>query len=131
MNDLHDFLRKHHACNDGLAWLRERPEITTLRKLWLRDDLPPHYRVWLATRPGVLSEAASLRFGCWCARRVQHLMAYPRGIAALDAVDAYLRGEITREQLDAAASATAGAAALAAQAQYLRDQHPNLFRGTP
>lgn len=57
-------------------------------------------------------------YAVWCARQVQHLMADPRSIAALDVAERYANGNATASELDAAKAAAwnaAGAAAGAAE----------------
>ena len=41
-------------------------------------------------------------YAVWCARQVQHLMADPRSLAALDVAERYANGEATAEDLQAA-----------------------------
>jgi hypothetical protein len=49
-------------------------------------------------------------YAVWCARQVQHLMADPRSVAALDVAERFANGQATADEL-AAAGAAAGAAA--------------------
>ena len=58
-------------------------------------------------------------FAVRCARQVQHLMADPRSIAALDVAERFANGEATKTELDAASDA-ARAAAWDAQSNELR-----------
>ena len=44
-------------------------------------------------------------FAVWCVRQVAHLMADERSLRALDAAEAYARGEVGEEELDAALAA--------------------------
>jgi hypothetical protein len=46
-------------------------------------------------------------FAVWCARRVQHLMADARSVAALDVAERHARGEASDAELEAAAVAAA------------------------
>jgi hypothetical protein len=48
-------------------------------------------------------------YAVWCARRVQHLMADPRSIAALNVAERFARGEASGEELAAAEAAAASA----------------------
>lgn len=54
-------------------------------------------------------------FGVACARQVQHLMADPRSLAALDVAERFANGEATTEELSAARSAAWSAAESAAE----------------
>jgi len=53
-------------------------------------------------------------YAVWCARRVQHLRADPRSIAALDVAERYAQGEATDAELTAAWAAARAAAWAAA-----------------
>jgi hypothetical protein len=68
-------------------------------------------------------------FAVWCARRVQHLLADPRSVAALDVAERHARGEASDEELASAvvaarasaeASVEAWAAAAAATAAVVK-----------
>ena len=50
-------------------------------------------------------------YAVWCARRVEHLMTDPRSVAVLDVAERYARGEVSDEELRAAACAAVWAAA--------------------
>ena len=83
--------------------------------LWCLRAMPEHDRHWRL-------------YAVWCARQVQHLMADPRSIAALDVAERHATGAATDAELGAAweaAVAAAGAAAWeaagAAQAARLRE----------
>ena len=54
-------------------------------------------------------------FAVWCARRVQHLMADPRSVAALDVAERHANGEATDGELAAARAAARAAASDAAR----------------
>ncbi|MGV0954698.1 MAG: hypothetical protein ACOYBR_10330 [Fluviibacter sp.] len=53
-------------------------------------------------------------FAVWCARQVQHLMADPRSIAALDVAERYADGDATPDELSTAGDAARAAAGEAA-----------------
>jgi len=61
--------------------------------LWCCCAEPQHAREWRL-------------YAVWCARQVQHLMADPRSLAALDTAERYANGEATDEELNAAWDAT-------------------------
>jgi hypothetical protein len=87
------------------------------------DDEPIPFRVILEsnglddalwatrTRPDLAStwRLLAVRY----ARRVQHLMADPRSVAALDVAERHVRGDATDEEMKAAAEAAASAASAA------------------
>ena len=55
-------------------------------------------------------------YAVWCARKVQHLMADPRSLAALDVAERHADGEATDAELAAASDAASDAALAAALA---------------
>jgi hypothetical protein len=57
-------------------------------------------------------------FAVWCARQVQHLMADPCSIAAIDVAERFASGEASAEELDAAQEAARAAAWDAAEAAW-------------
>jgi hypothetical protein len=96
--------REHRACysDERLTALYDRPS-TLLEVLERRDgpwaDVSNLDRVWVACR--ALSSNGRVRFACTCARRALALVAQPdpRLVRAVDAAEAWARGEATDEQL--------------------------------
>ena len=111
MSDMtvHEFCNTHSACKDGRAWAMEN--CTSMQDAW--EKLKPEWLIWVATRNGVLTERELRLFAVWCARQVQHLMADPRSVDAIDVAERHANGNATDAEL-AAARAAAGAAARAA-----------------
>ena len=62
--------------------------------LWCLRTVPEHDREWQL-------------YAVWCARQVQHLMADPRSLAALDVAERFANGQANDSEL-AAAWAAAG-----------------------
>ena len=110
MSALSDFLRKHDACNDGRDWALATG-CETVAELWLRDDLKPDWRIWLACR--VLPDNLLRKFACRCVREVWHLLTDERSRNAVEVAERHADGLATDEEL-AIAWAAAGAAARAA-----------------
>lgn len=118
MKTITEFLDKHNACPDG----RERARaFSSLEDAWNRCD--PSDLIWLATRPGVLTEKELRLSAVFCARQVEHLLTDDRSRAAIDTAERYACGKATDEELVAAraaayavAYAAAGAAAAVAEA---------------
>ena len=106
---IQEFCNRHGACSEGREWALANCE--TMADVWATAQ--PDWLVWVATRPGVLTDGELRRFAVWSARRVQRLMADRRSLAALDVAERYTNGEATEEEL-AAAEAEAWAAAWAA-----------------
>ena len=113
MNDMtiQEFCDRHGACLEGREWALANCE--TMADVWA--EAKPGWLVWVATRPGVLTARELRLFAVWSAMQVQHLLADPRSLAALDVAERYANGEATDEEL-AAAREAAGAAALSARA---------------
>lgn len=107
-----EFCDKHDARDDGRAWaIANCDSMDTAWKTLNHDWL-----IWVATRPGVLTDRELRLFAVWSARQAQHLMADPRSIAALDVAERHALGNATDEDLDAAWSAAGSAAWSAADA---------------
>ena len=107
-------IREHNPCVSGWAKLLSHlgktkaddeplPYSMILDAVGLADTLwclraePQHAREWRL-------------YAVWCARQVQHLMADPRSIAAIDMAERYEHGEATDEELQAARDAAWNAA---------------------
>ena len=110
--ELEKFLRHHGACREDRDWALATGA-ATCAEIWARTDLKPDWRVWLATREGVLDDRTSRLFACWCVRQVWHLLTDERSRHAVEVAERYANGEATAEEL-AAAWAAARAAARAA-----------------
>ena len=112
MLTIDEFCDKHNACADGREWALAHCE--NMADAWVK--LPDDYLIWVATRPGVLTDLELRQFALWCARQVEHLMEDERSKEALNVVERFLNGEATQEELKAARSA-ADAAARSADAR--------------
>jgi hypothetical protein len=114
-----DFCRLHHACSEGRRWAIETDE-PGMAELWEREDLKPAWRIWIATRPGVLTDRELRLFACWCCRhQVWHLLTDERSRHVVDVAELYAEGKATSDELAAAedaAWAAERAAAWAAEA---------------
>ena len=110
MSALSDFLDKHDACDEGRDWALATG-CETVTELWLRDDLRPDWRIWLACR--VLPDNVLRKFACRCVREVWNLLADERSRNAVEVAERHADGLATDEEL-AAASAAARDAARAA-----------------
>jgi hypothetical protein len=104
-----EFCDRHKPCREGREWALANCE--TMDQVWAKAK--PEWTLWVATRPGVLTDRELRLFAVWSARQVQHLMTDPRSVAALDVAERHANGEATDEEL-AAARAAAGAAWAAA-----------------
>ena len=107
-----EFCRLHHACSDGRRWAIETGE-PGMAELWAREDIKPAWRIWIATRPGVLTDRELRLFACWCCRQIWHLLTDERSRHAVEIAELYAEGKATSDEL-AAAEAAAGAAAWSA-----------------
>jgi hypothetical protein len=113
-------IREHGPCEDGWVKLLRHldktkaddaplPLLTILESngladaVWCLRSVPEHDREWRL-------------YAVWCARQVQHLMANPRSIAALDVAERFANGHATDRELSAAGAAARDAAWDAARA---------------
>ena len=105
-----DFCRLHRACSDGRIWAIETGE-PGMAELWKREDIKAEWRIWIATRPGVLTDRDMRLFACWCCRQqVWHLLADGRSRHAVEIAELYAEGKATSDELAAARSAAWAAA---------------------
>ena len=105
-------IRAHKPCVDGWSKLlaglgKKRPDDEPLPyatilcingledALWATRVEPEYAKEWRL-------------FAIWCARRVQHFMADPRSIAAIDVAERYAHGEASDGELYAARDAAWG-----------------------
>ena len=113
-------IRAHDPCADGWAKLLRHlgktkaddeplALVTILQSNGLDDAL------WSLRACDGIDREARL-YAVWCARQVQHLMADPRSLAALDVAEGYANGLATKDELAAARDAAGDAARDAAWA---------------
>jgi hypothetical protein len=95
-----DFCEYHGACAEGYDWAMSQ-NVSTMAELWALD-MRPAWRVWIATRPGVMADQDLRLFASWAVRRVWHLLADERSRKAVELAERYLAGEATREELTGA-----------------------------
>ena len=119
MISISDFCEQHKACQDVREWAIAN--CSDMADAWQRLD--PEWLIWVATRPGVLTDQELRLFAVFCARQVEHLTADQRSKDAINTAEKFAKGKATREELAAAcdaaryaARATAWATAWAAAA---------------
>jgi hypothetical protein len=112
---IQEFCDKHDACKPGRLWALSTGA-KNLSELWARDDLLPEWRIWIATRKGVLDDKTLRLFACWCVRQVWHLLADARSRKAVEVAERFAEGKATHEELAAARAAASVAARAAASA---------------
>ena len=100
MITVEQFCDKHEACTEGHDWALAQG-VTTMAELW-KLDIRPDWRIWIATRPGVLDDRTLRLSAVYCARSVQHLMKDQRSINSIDVAERYAHGEATDEELGVA-----------------------------
>jgi hypothetical protein len=70
----------------------------------------PEWLLWVATRPGVLTDKELRLFAVFCARQVEHLLVDQRSRDAIAVAEKFANGEATPEELAAAWTAARDAA---------------------
>jgi hypothetical protein len=104
-----EFCDRHFACNKGREWALATG-CATMAELWRRADMRIDWRVWIATRPGVLDDTILRLFACWCVRQVWNLVEDDRSRRAVDVAVRYAVGTATEQELaDARAAARVAA----------------------
>ena len=106
MTSISDFCYQHGACREGREWAIDN--CTDMADAW--QKLQHDWLLWVATRPGVLTDRDLRLFSVFCARQVEHLLTDQRSRDAIDTAERFAKGEVTCEDLASAAAAAAAAA---------------------
>jgi hypothetical protein len=112
MKTIKQFCSEHRACSDGQKWALAHCK--DMQEVW--EKAKPTWLIWVATRPGVLTDRELRLFAVHCAQSVQHLLTDPRSIRAIDVAERYANGEATEGELAAARAADRAADRAAARA---------------
>jgi hypothetical protein len=112
---IEQFCEKHNACEDGRKWALA--VCKDMQEVW--ENAKADWLVWVACRPGVLSEKDLRLFVCWCARMMWDWLDDPRSRNAVEVAERYAMDGATsvelykaREEAQAAAMDVAAAVAL-------------------
>jgi hypothetical protein len=98
MLTIEEFCDKHKACKEGRDWALANCE--SMFDAW--GKLPLAWLVWVATRPGVLTNYELRLFVVYCARSVEHLLTDQRSKNAIEVAERFVNGDATDEELAAA-----------------------------
>ena len=98
MLTIEEFCDKHKACKEGRDWALAN--CSSMIDAW--DKLPPEWLVWVATRPGVLTDKELRLFAVFCVRSVEHLLTDQRSKNAIEVAEQFVNGDATDEELAAA-----------------------------
>ena len=101
MKTIKQFCSEHSACLEGQEWALAHCK--NMQEVW--SAAQPEWLIWVATRPGVLTERELRLFAVWCARSVQHLLTDPRSFEAITVAERYANGDATEGELAAARDA--------------------------
>ncbi len=74
MKTIEEFCNRHGACDEGREWAVVN--CRTMAEVW--EKAQPSWVVWVATRPGVLTDKELRFFAVYCARQVEHLLTDSR-----------------------------------------------------
>ena len=111
MITIEQFCDRHNACPPGRAWALST--CRDMREVW--DKAKPEWLIWVATRPGVLTDRELRLFACWCARQGWHLLTDERSRNAVLVAERFAVGEATQNEMAAARDAARAAAWTAAR----------------
>jgi len=96
-----EFCDYHRACDEGRGWAVANCQ--TMQEAW--DTARHNHLFWIATRPGVASDADLRKFAVWSARQVQHLLTDQSSLNALDVAERHANGLATDAELEDARAA--------------------------
>ena len=107
-------IRAHSPCADGWAKLlrhlgKTQADDEPLALVTILDSNGLNDALWCLRACDGIGREARL-YAVWCARQVQHLMADPRSLAALDVAERHANGLATDDELTAASDAAIAAA---------------------
>jgi hypothetical protein len=107
-----EFCSLHSACQDGREWATANCQ--TMREAW--GKARPDWVVWIATRPGVLTNKELKLFAVHCARAALAIVTNPdlRSVEAVNVAERHANGQATGAELSAAARSAAAVAHAAA-----------------
>ena len=112
MISIAEFCARHRACKDGRDWAIANCDSMLAAWQTLKSD----WLVWVATRPGVLTDRELRLFAVFCARQVEHLLTDQRSKDGIAIAERFANGEATTADLDAARAAARVAANAASDA---------------
>lgn len=104
--NIQDFCDHHSACADGRDWALAN--CADMQDAWCK--LKPGWLIWVATRPGVLTDRELRLFAVFCARQVEHLLTDQRSKHAIEVAERFANRQATGEELAAARAAARDAA---------------------
>jgi hypothetical protein len=109
MLSISEFCDKHKACQEGRQWALDNCQ--DMNEVWL--TVKPVWLIWVATRPGVLTNRELRLFACWSVRQVWHRLVDGRSRAAVVVSERYAAGEVAEEDLCVACTRAWDAAGVA------------------
>jgi len=112
-----DFAAQHHAYAEWVTWAKATG-CATMRELWDYRPMPDDYRLWIASRAGVLTDRDAILFACWSARQEWRMLTDERSRVAVEVMERFAIGEATdaeREEAHYGARAAARTAWAIAQ----------------
>lgn len=100
-----EFCKINGAWGENLEWAMSQG-VDTIDDLWNIPSMPPIFRRWIATRPGVMSDRDLRLFACWCVRQVWSLLEDERSRNVVEVAELHAAGAATDARLrDARTSA--------------------------
>ena len=103
-----DDIRSWGPCYDPSRHLPEGWSGTAIDILQ-HQTIPAHDKLWVVCREELIDAKTLRLFAVWCAKQFEHLTTDERCRQALAVAEQYALGNATKEQLDAAKTATEAA----------------------
>ena len=112
-----EFIKKFNPCQEGVKWALA--ECSTMQEVFAKAK--PEWRIWIATRPGIMSKKDLILWVCKCIKKIPlhnggtvwDLLTDKRSKKAIKIAKKYAKGKVTIEEVeDARVAADAADAAV-------------------
>ena len=95
---LQSLLDEHVVCSPARRWCKA---CKTPLAAW-RACKNPKWMLWALRELGQIDDGSARLFGCWCCRKMWHLLTDERSRKAVEVAERFAKGRASRKELDAA-----------------------------